>query len=55
MLFYNAKRLTKDQKLVRSTVEQAQISKVISEDNFENVEQVYKLIIKYKKYFGLCH
>lgn len=53
MLSNKTKKLTKDQRLVKSVIEQAQISRVISENSFKNVEEMYELRRKYKNYLRI--
>ena len=43
-------KLTKNQKLVKSVLEEAELSRMISESDFANVEQIYQLRRKYKTY-----
>lgn len=53
LLSNKAKKLTKDQKLVKSVIEQAQVSRVLSENSLKNVEEMYELRRKYKNYLRL--
>src|SRR5210317_42565 len=53
MLSNKTKKLTKDQRLVKSVIEQAQISRVIYENSFKNVEEMYELRRKYKNYLRI--
>lgn len=54
LLRNNAKRsLTKNQKLLKSVVEQAELSRVISEHDFKNLEEMYQFLQKYKRYLRI--
>jgi len=47
------KKLTKDQKLIKSVIEETQITKIITENNFKNLEEMYEFRRKYKNYIRL--
>ena len=53
MLSKKQKKLTKNQKLVKSVIEQAQLSRTLSENNFKNVEEMYQFRRKYKNYLRI--
>ena len=53
MLSAKVKKLTKDQRLLKSVIEEAQLSRVISETNFKNVEEIYQLRRRYKNYLRI--
>jgi len=46
-------RLTKDQKLLKSVIEQAKLSRAISEKDFQNLEEMYAFRRKYKNYLRI--
>ncbi len=46
ILSNKGKKLTKDQRLVKSIIEQAQVSRLISENRFKNVEENIKIIFE---------
>ena len=47
------RKLTKNEKLIKSVVEQAELSRAISEHDFKNLEEMYQFIQKYKGYLRL--
>ncbi len=53
ILSHKGKKLTKDQRLVKSIIEQAQASRVISENSFKNLEEIYEFRKKYKNYLRI--
>lgn len=46
ILSNKGKKLTKDQRLVKSIIEQTQVSRLISENRFKNVEENIKIIFE---------
>ena len=50
LLSANTKKLTSDQRLVKSVLEEAQISRVLTDKNFKNLEEMYTFRRKYKHY-----
>lgn len=54
MLKNKAKRkLTKNEKLIKAVVEQAELSRTISEHDSNNLEEMYQFLQKYKCYLRL--
>lgn len=49
----NKARLTKEERLVKSIVEQAQLSRFVSEKNFDDLEEMYVFRRKYKNYLRI--
>ena len=47
------RKLTKNEKLVKSIVEQAELSRTVSEHDFKNLEEMYSFRQKYKHYLRL--
>jgi len=47
------RKLTKNEKLIKSVVEQAELSRVVSEHDFKNLEEMYEFLQKYKVYLRL--
>ena len=45
--------LTKEQRLVKSVIEEAKLAKTISEKSFENVQEMYEFRRKYKNYLRI--
>lgn len=41
------RKLTKNEKLVQSVVESAELSRIISENDFKNLEEMYEFMQKY--------
>lgn len=52
-LFDESTRLTKEQRLVKSLIEEAKLSKSISEKSFQNVQEMYEFRRKYKTYLRI--
>ena len=46
-------KLTKEQRLLKSVIEEASLSKTISDKSFQNVQQMYEFRRKYKNYLRL--
>ena len=44
------KSLTKEQRLLKSVIKEAELSRTISEKTFKNLEDMYRLRRKYKNY-----
>jgi hypothetical protein len=49
----NKAKLTKEQRLVKSVIEEAKLSKIISEKSFENVQEMYEFRRKFKNYLRI--
>lgn len=45
-----AKKLTKNQKLIKSVIEEAQTTKIVTAKDFKNLEEMYEFRRKYKNY-----
>lgn len=52
-LFDKSKKLTKEQRLVKSILEEAQLSRIISEKSFQNMQEMYEFRRKYKNYLRI--
>jgi len=52
-LFSVTAKLTKEQRLLKSIIEEAKLSKAISENSFQNIEQMYGFRRKYKNYLRI--
>jgi len=46
-------KLTKQEQLIKSIVEQAELSRTVSEHDFKNLEEMYSFLQKYKSYLRL--
>lgn len=47
------RKLTKNKKLIKSIVEQVELSRTVSEHDFKNLEETYSFLQKYKGYLRL--
>ena len=47
------RKLTKNEKLIKAVVEQAELSRAVSEHDFKNLEEMYQFLQKYKRYLRL--
>ena len=47
------RKLTKNEKLIKAVVEQAELSRAVSEHDFKNLEEMYQFLQKYKGYLRL--
>ena len=47
------RKLTKTEKLIKAVVEQAELSRAVSEHEFKNLEEMYQFLQKYKGYLRL--
>lgn len=52
-LFSDKALLTKEQRLLKSVLEESNLSRAISEKSFENVQEVYEFRRKYKRYLRI--
>lgn len=52
-LLSSKSRLTKEQRLLKSVLKEASLSKAISEKNFQNVQEMYDFRRKYKNYLRI--
>jgi hypothetical protein len=48
-----AKKLTKEQRLVKSVIEEANLSRLISEQGFQNLQEFYQFRRKFKNYLRI--
>jgi hypothetical protein len=52
-LLSSTAKLTKEQRLLKSVIEEAKLSKAISEKSFQNVQEMYNFRRKYKNYLRI--
>ena len=52
-LFGNKAKLTKDQRLVESIIKEAKLTRTISNENFDNLKDMYEFRRKYKTYLRI--
>lgn len=47
------RKLTRNEKLIKAVVEQAELSRAVSEHDFKNLEEMYQFLQKYKRYLRI--
>lgn len=52
-LLSSTAKLTKEQRLLKSVIEEAKLSKAISEKSFQNIQEMYAFRRKYKNYLRI--
>lgn len=52
-LFSNTAKLSKEQRLLGSVIEEAKVSKIISYKSFQNIQDMYEFRRKYKTYLRM--
>jgi hypothetical protein len=53
LMLSNTAKLTKQQRILKSVIEEAKLSKAISEKSFQNIQEMYNFRRKYKTYLRI--